>query len=187
MRGQESYGVQATVISWDSGCTWDHSSPQPATRAILWLHRYQHQWRCCLPILMSAGSAVTMSMVPAPWSAARGLRKTDTPLKVLQRILGAHGYSPNISDTGKHHKRKGPEQEPKVSPLCVDVRVAGKQMESKVIANSQVVPMCFVKPAWQHWSMEHISVKPEEINLKPNSCPQRDFHCVHKVNLPAVD
>lgn len=172
MRAQESYGVQATVISWDSGCTQDHSSPQPATRSILWLHRYQQQWRCCLPVLTSTGSAVPISIVLAPWSAATGLRETENPFRVLQRIFGAHGYSPNISDTGNHHKRKGPEQEPKVSPLCADVGIAGKQMESPLItlqlpliANSQVVPMCFVKPAWQHWSMKHISVKPEEINL----------------------
>lgn len=47
----------------------------------------------------------------------------------------------------RHHEGKGPEQEPKLSPLCADAGVAGKQMESKVVANSQVVPVCFVKPA----------------------------------------
>lgn len=33
----------------------------------------------------------------------------------------------------------------------------------------------------------HVSVKLEEMHLKPNSCPQRDFYCVHKVNITAVD
>jgi len=52
-----------------------------------------------------------------------------------------------MSGTGTHHKRKGPEQEPKLALSCADVGVAGKQMESKVDADSQVVPVCFVKPA----------------------------------------
>jgi len=39
MSGQESYGIQITVISWDPGCPRDHGSSQPATRAILWPHK----------------------------------------------------------------------------------------------------------------------------------------------------
>lgn len=59
----------------------------------------------------------------------------------------SHGLAPSSPVIGTHHMRKGPEQQPKLSSSCGGAGVAGKQVEPKVLANSQVVPVGFGKPA----------------------------------------
>lgn len=146
MRGQESYGVQVTVISWDPGCAQDHGSPQPATRVISGLTKTQTP--TLMEMLPTCLNVSRLCCYYQQWIQPLGAQQqAKQPFRDLQRTSGAYGHPPSISDTGTHHKNKGPEQEPKLSPLCADAEVAGKQMESKVVANSQVVPVCFVKPA----------------------------------------
>lgn len=125
---------------------------------------------------------------PSPLEHSNSLRKSQTTIHGSAGDLGSP-WAPSQDQWCRHtpqeeRARTGAQALSPTCSCCSSCQTDGINGGCKLPSGPRV--LC--ETSLEMLEHGHISVKPEETRLKPNSlCPQQDLYCAHKINLTAVD